>query len=94
MSSILKVDTIEERTSGGGVSFTGTLSPDGLTIPSYSTSGRNALSASTGDMVYNTDTNSLEVYKSSSWEEVGGTVDLSSYATKDDAFAYQLIIGD
>jgi len=94
MSSILKVDTIEERTSGGGVSFTGTLSPDGLTIPSYNTSGRNALSASTGDMVYNTDTNSLEVYKSSSWEEVGGTVDLSSYATKDDAFAYQLIIGD
>jgi len=70
MSSILKVDTIEERTSGGGVSFTGTLSPDGLTIPSYSTSGRNALSASTGDVVYNTDINKIEFYNGSSWSSI------------------------
>ena len=94
MSSILKVDTIEERTSGGGVSFTGNLSPDGLTIPSYNAAGIAALTPSTGDLIYDSDNNALKVYKSSSWEEVGGTVDLSSYATKDDAFAYQLIIGD
>lgn len=77
MSSILKVDTIEERTSGGGVSFTGTLSPDGLTIPSYSTSGRNALSASAGDVVYNTDTNKIEFYNGSSW----GSIDTDTTGT-------------
>lgn len=75
MSSILKVDTIEERTSGGGVSFTGTLSPDGLTIPSYSTSGRNALSASAGDVVYNTDTNIIEFYNGSSWGSIDTDTD-------------------
>ncbi len=77
MSSILKVDTIEERTSGGGVSFTGTLSPDGLKIPSYSTSGRNALSASAGDVVYNTDTNKIEFYNGSSW----GSIDTDTTGT-------------
>ena len=77
MSSILKVDTIEERTSGAGVSLTGTLSPDGLTIPSYNTSGRNALSASTGNVVYNTDTSKIEFYNGSSW----GSIDTDTTGT-------------
>ena len=91
MSSILKVDTIEERTSGGGVSFTGTLSPDGLIIPSYSTSGRNALSASTGDVIYNTDTSKIELYTGSAWELVGASdpleVDTINAATTDGPIA-------
>ena len=67
MSSILKVDSIEERTSGGGVSFTGTLIPDALRLASKTTAERNLLSASTGDMVFNTDTAVIEFYNGSSW---------------------------
>jgi hypothetical protein len=89
MSSIIKVDIIEERTSGGSVTLN---SP--INVKSYDAAGIAALTPSSGDLIYDSDNNALKVYKSSSWEEVGGTVDLSSYATKDDAFAYQLIIGD
>jgi|TARA_B100001094_G_scaffold188815_1_gene183080 hypothetical protein len=67
MSSILKVDSIEERTSGGGVSFTGTLIPDALRLASKTTAERNLLSASTGDMLFNTDTAVIEFYNGSSW---------------------------
>lgn len=67
MTSILKVDSIEERTSGNGVSFTGTLIPDGLRLASKTTAERDAMSAQTGDVIYNTDNGILEYYNGSSW---------------------------
>jgi hypothetical protein len=84
----IKVDQIEIE-SGNSIQLN-----NAVKIKSYDTAGIAALTPSSGDLIYDSDNNALKVYKSSSWEEVGGTVDLSSYATKDDAFAYQLIIGD
>lgn len=84
----IKVDQIEIE-SGNSIQLN-----NAVKIKSYDAAGISALTPSSGDLIYDSDNNALKVYKSSSWEEVGGTVDLSSYATKDDAFAYQLIIGD
>lgn len=84
----IKVDQIEIE-SGNSIQLN-----NAVKIKSYNAAGIAALTPSSGDLIYDSDNNALKVYKSSSWEEVGGTVDLSSYATKDDAFAYQLIIGD
>ena len=67
MTSILKVDSIEERTSGNGVSFTGALIPDALRLASKDTAGRNAMSAQAGDIIYNTDNQIIEFYNGSTW---------------------------
>jgi|DEB0MinimDraft_6_1074348.scaffolds.fasta_scaffold02015_7 hypothetical protein len=67
MTSILKVDSIEERTSGNGVSFTGALIPDALRLASKDTAGRNAMSAQAGDIIYNTDNQIIEFYNGSAW---------------------------
>jgi hypothetical protein len=67
MSSILKVDQIQERTVGAGVSISGTIAPDGIRLANLSTSERNALTSSEGDIIYNTDTNVIEFYNGTSW---------------------------
>ena len=66
----------------------------GLKMKSYQTSELAALTPSAGEVIYDTDVQKLKVYTGSSWDEVGTTVDLSNYATLDDSFAYQMIIGD
>tara|TARA_Y100000004_G_scaffold183898_1_gene232269 strand:+ start:2003 stop:2257 length:255 start_codon:yes stop_codon:yes gene_type:complete len=67
MTSILKVDSIEERTSGNGISFTGTLSPDGLRLAQKTVAERNNLTAVEGDVIYNTDDNRVEFYNGTTW---------------------------
>lgn len=67
MTSILKVDSIEERTSGNGVSFTGALIPDAIRLASKTTVERNAMSAQAGDIIYNTDNQIIEFYNGSAW---------------------------
>lgn len=43
-----------------------------LNVKSYTTTQRNALSSVSGDMIYNTTTNKLEVFANGSWAEMGG----------------------
>jgi hypothetical protein len=74
MTSILKVDSIEERTSGNGVSFTGSLIPDAIRLASKTTVERNALSAQAGDIIYNTDNQIIEFYNGTTWAGIDTTL--------------------
>ena len=65
-----------------------------IQLPKFSTTERDAYTASAGEIIYNETTNKIQIYNGSSWDEIGTTVDLSNYATLDDSFAYQIIIGD
>jgi hypothetical protein len=69
--SRLKVDNIEAR-SGNNVSM-----DDPLSLKSYDTDGMNALTATAGDMIYNTTTGSPHFYNGSSWEEAWNKPDLT-----------------
>jgi hypothetical protein len=62
--SILKVNEIRPRTTGASVDFT---VPVGL--KSYTESERDALtSLSAGEMIWNADTSTVEVYNGSGWD--------------------------
>ena len=64
--STLKVDNIRHNNDSGMVQMTG-----GVGVGTVTTSGRNAgVSTATGALIYNTTTNSLEVYNGSSWLSV------------------------
>jgi hypothetical protein len=64
--SRLKVDNIETR-SGNNVAM-----DNALQLKSYTTAERDALTASAGDMIYNTTTSKAEYYTGSAWVETGG----------------------
>ena len=68
MSSILKVDTISEKTSSGGVG----ISNARVNLKSYTTTQREALSPSEGDMVYDTTLNKEYIY-TDQWEQIDST---------------------
>jgi hypothetical protein len=97
--SKIEVNEISKTSTGTEITISSPVSMDSpLKIKSYQTSELSSLSPSAGDLIYDTDTESLKVYKGTSWEEVGGTVDLSGYATTtnlaanlDESFAFSLI---
>ena len=66
MSSILKVDTISEKTSSGGVG----ISNARVNLKSYTTTQRNALTSAAGDMIYNTTDSKVQFYNGSSWNDL------------------------
>ena len=76
MVSKIKVDEIESSQSGGNVSMN-----TSLNLKSYTTTEREALSASEGDMVYDTTLNKAYIYTTQwekfesepPWTAVGGT---------------------
>jgi len=43
-----------------------------LGLKSYNTAGRNALTSATGDLIYNSDDQKVQVYDGSAWAELGG----------------------
>ena len=45
---------------------------DSLNLKSYTTTQRDALTSATGDLIYNSTTNKVQVYNSSSWSDLGG----------------------
>jgi len=95
VNEISKTSTANEITFSSPVTINDTVTMGSpLKIKSYQTSELSALTPSAGEVIYDTDVQKLKVYTGSSWDEVGTTVDLSNYATLDDSFAYQLIIGD
>lgn len=47
---------------------------ESFSIPHYTTTERDALSAINGRMIYNTTTGRLEVYQSGAWYYIGGQV--------------------
>ena len=73
VNDTVKVDTIEEKTSGAGVTVDGlTIKDTGFNEPvkikNYTTTQVNALSGmGAGDMVYDSDLGTLKVYNGSSW---------------------------
>src|SRR5210317_678534 len=60
--------------SGNNVSI-----DDALQLKSYNTAGRNALTASAGDMIYNSQTGTIDFYNGSAW-----------YATSDSTFIFDV----
>ena len=66
MASKIKVDTIEENTSGGSVSLNSSLK-----LKQYTTSQVDALSGmNTGDMVYDTEAKAIKVYNGTNWASI------------------------
>src|SRR6056300_151265 len=63
--SRLKVDNIEAR-SGDNVSI-----DNPMNLKSYDTAGRDALTSTAGDMIYNTTDSKVQVYNGSSWDDLG-----------------------
>jgi hypothetical protein len=65
------VKKIQFKTGGGGVEIDGGLSVSGpITVANVSTAERSALSATTGSIVYNTDSNELNVYHGTRWQSL------------------------
>ena len=85
MSSELKVDTISEKTPSGGVG----ISNARVNLKSYTTTQREALSPSEGDIVYDTTLNKAYIYTTQwekfesepPWTAVGGTITTSGIYT-------------
>ena len=50
---------------------------DSLNLKSYSTSARNALTSTAGDMIYNSDDNKVQYYNGSSWVNTGPDPELT-----------------
>lgn len=90
--SKIEVNEISKTSTGSVITISSPVSMDSpLKIKSYQTSELSSLSPSAGDLIYDTDTQSLKVYNGTIWEEVGGTVDLSSYATISSLSSYATI---
>ena len=60
----LKVNTISTA-SGNNVAM-----QVPLNLKSYTTSARNALTSSAGDVIYNTDDNKVQFYNGTSWNDL------------------------
>ena len=60
----LKVNTIS-KASGNNISM-----QNPLNFKSYTTTARNALTASAGMVIYNSTTNKLQCYNGSSWNDL------------------------
>ena len=60
----LKVNTIS-TSSGNNVAM-----QVPLNLKSYTTSARNALTSSAGDVIYNTDDNKVQFYNGTSWNDL------------------------
>ena len=60
----LKVNTIS-KSSGNNVSM-----QDPLNLKSYTTTQRNALTSSAGDMIFNTTDSKVQFYNGSSWNDL------------------------
>ena len=71
--SRLKVDNIETR-SGNNVAM-----DDPLQLKSYDTAGRDALTATAGDLIYNSETSQTQFYNGSAWENTGPDLLLVDY---------------
>ena len=67
--SRLKVDNIETR-SGNNVAM-----DNALQLKSYTTTERDALTASAGDLIYNTTEDKPQYYDGSAWQVVGNTTE-------------------
>ena len=65
--SRLKVDNIETR-SGNNVAM-----DDALRLKNYTTAQKNALTAVAGDIVYDTDTGTIDFYNGSSWNSTSSS---------------------
>jgi hypothetical protein len=51
----------------GNVRVTGSITANAIVAPSYSSSQANALTVSNGTIIFNSQTNKLQVYASSGW---------------------------
>ena len=51
----------------GNVRITGSITANAIVAPSYSSSQANALTVSNGTIIFNSQTNKLQVYASSGW---------------------------
>ena len=62
VNSTVKVDTLEAKTSGGNIALNSSMK-----LKNYSTSQRDALTASAGDMIFNSDEGTVDFYNGSVW---------------------------
>ena len=72
MSSILKVDSIEERVAGSGIAVN-----HQIKIASMTESERDSIaSPQAGDLIYNSETKVFNYHNGTSWGAVGGGTSL------------------
>tara|TARA_Y100000004_G_scaffold97888_1_gene109616 strand:- start:776 stop:1042 length:267 start_codon:yes stop_codon:yes gene_type:complete len=85
--SKIEVNQIEKTSTGSEITVLSPLTMDHpLKIKVYSTSQINALTASTGQLVFDSDQSSLKIYDGTQWAAVG-----AGGGSSDEAFAFSLI---
>ena len=62
VNSTVKVDTLESKTAGGGIALN-----SAMCLKSYTTAQRDALTASAGDIIYNSEEGTLDFYNGTVW---------------------------
>ena len=63
---------------------------DGLVIPRYTTAGKPSTGVQNGQIIYNTDTFSAEVYYDGSWYTIGGGIQAADGGTVTEASGYYI----
>lgn len=68
-SNTSKATTVEKLlgTINGNVIVKGSITANAIVAPGYTSSAANAISAANGTIIYNTQTNKLQVYAAGNW---------------------------